>query len=72
MTKSRVTILCTCGGDKFDMPANPKPTDSIRCTSCGETGIYGEVMGQAISALEKHLTEALHRRAAKPGEPSAG
>jgi hypothetical protein len=64
MATSRVTVVCTCGGDKFDMPKNPKASDTIRCTKCGEEGLCGDVMSQTISALEKHLTDAVAR---KPG-----
>ena len=44
MARSRVTIECTCGSTNFDMPKEPKPNDMIRCTQCGEEGIFDDVL----------------------------
>lgn len=51
MARSRVTIECTCGSTNFDMPKEPKPNDMIRCTQCGEEGIFGDVLSQALAAV---------------------
>lgn len=58
MAKARVIIQCTCGSTKFVVPKNPKVSDTIKCTACGETGIYGEVVGIATAAVQQHVEDA--------------
>lgn len=68
MATHRVTVVCVCGGTQFDMPSNPKASDTIRCTSCGEVGLCGDVMSQTVSALESQLTENLRTNASKTSQ----
>lgn len=62
---STVTAKCSCGSEKFEMPSNPRATDRIKCSKCGATGRYGDVMKaattQAKQAIEKQLKDALKR-----------
>ncbi len=65
MSTSKITVRCSCGSDKFEMPTNPKAGDTIKCAKCGATGKYGDVVGQAekqaVSAVEKQLKHALRK-----------
>lgn len=65
MTTTQVGIKCSCGGDKFEMPKNPKASDTIKCAKCGVSGKYGNVMGQARSqaavAIQKQLKDAFRK-----------
>lgn len=62
---STINVKCSCGSAKFEMPNNPKPSDTIKCAKCGATGKYGEVMKSATSlaknAVEKQLKDALKK-----------
>lgn len=35
MTDQTINILCSCGSDKFEIPSNPKASDTITCAKCG-------------------------------------
>ncbi|MDH4907268.1 ECs_2282 family putative zinc-binding protein [Xanthomonas axonopodis pv. ricini] len=65
MSTTQIGVKCSCGSDKFEMPTHPKASDKIRCSKCGASGTYGEVMRQATSqaktAVEKKLKEMLRR-----------
>lgn len=65
MSSSQISVKCSCGSSKFEMPNNPKASDTIKCAKCGATGKYGDVMGQAkkqaASAVEKQLKDALRK-----------
>lgn len=65
MSTSQISVKCSCGSDKFEMPSNPKAIDTIKCAKCGATGKYGDVMGQAkkqvVSSVEKQLKDALRK-----------
>jgi hypothetical protein len=47
------------------MPKNPKASDTIKCSRCGASGTYGDVMRQATSqaktAVEKQLKDMLRK-----------
>lgn len=65
MSTSQISVRCSCGSNKFDMPPNPRANDTIKCAKCGATGKYGDVMGQAkkqaVSVAEKKLKDALRK-----------
>lgn len=65
MATSQISVKCSCGSDKFEVSSNPKASDTIKCTKCGATGKYGDVMDQAkkqgVSAVEKQLKDALRK-----------
>ncbi len=65
MSTSQITVKCSCGSDKFEIPSNPRASDTIKCAKCGATGKYGDVMGQAkkqaVSAVQKQLKDALRK-----------
>lgn len=65
MTKGTINFKCSCGSAKFEIPNNPKATDTIKCVQCGATGKYGDVMNeaqrQAKSLVEKQLKDALRK-----------
>lgn len=65
MTTTQVGIKCSCGSDKFEMPKNPKASDTIKCAKCGASGKYGDVMGQATkqaaAAVQKQLKDAFRK-----------
>lgn len=62
---STISIKCSCGSEDFEVPKNPKPSDTIKCAKCGATGKYGEVVKSATSqakiAIEKNLKDALKK-----------
>ncbi|PSD11557.1 hypothetical protein C7E14_18770 [Stenotrophomonas maltophilia] len=65
MSTTQIGVKCSCGSSKFETPTNPKASDRIRCSRCGASGTYGEVMRQATSqaktAVEKQLKDMLRR-----------
>ena len=65
MSTSQLTVRCSCGSTKFEMPAKPKASDTITCASCGAKGTYGSVMGQAkkqaLASVEKRLKDSLRK-----------
>lgn len=65
MGTTQVGVKCSCGSDKFEMPRNPKASDTIKCSKCGASGRYGDVMRQATSqvktAVEKQLKDVLRK-----------
>ena len=69
MARIQVTLECTCGSTQFIMPTNPKPTDLIQCRRCGEQGVLGDVMAQAIASVSSHLVAASSANQVPPEEP---
>ena len=65
VTTTRVGIKCSCGSTKFEMPKNPKASETINCAKCGASGKYGDVMrqakSQAKSAIEKQLKDVFRK-----------
>lgn len=65
MSTTQIGVKCSCGSNKFEAPTNPKASDRIKCSRCGASGTYGEVMRQATSqaktAVEKQLKDMLRR-----------
>lgn len=64
-TTTKVGIKCSCGSSKFEMPKNPKASDTITCVKCGASGKHGDVMRQATqqikTAVEKQWKDALRK-----------
>ncbi len=64
-TTTQVAIKCSCGSSQFEMPTNPKASDTIKCAKCGASGKHGDVMRQAkkqiTSAVEKQLKDAFRK-----------
>lgn len=54
-----------CGSDKFEIPDDPKPDDTITCAGCGAQGRYGDIQSsarrQAKNAVEKVLGDIVKR-----------
>jgi hypothetical protein len=65
MSNATIALKCSCGSTKFEMPSNPKDSDTIKCAKCGATGKYGNLMRdatrQAKALVEKQLKEALRK-----------
>ncbi|MFL0336307.1 hypothetical protein [Stenotrophomonas maltophilia] len=65
MSTTQIGVKCSCGSDKFEMPKNPKASDTIKCSRCGASGTYGNVMRQATSqattAVERQLKDMLRK-----------
>lgn len=65
MSKDTISVKCSCGSEKFEIPNNPLATDIIKCIKCGATGKYGDVMKaarrQAKSLVEKQLKDAIRK-----------
>lgn len=65
MSASQISVRCSCGSSKFDMPASPRANDTIKCAKCGAAGKYGDLIEQAkkqaISAVERNLKDALRK-----------
>lgn len=65
MSTTQVGVQCSCGSDQFEVPRNPKASDTIKCARCGASGKYGDVMGQATAqaqaAVEKHFKDAFRK-----------
>lgn len=65
MSISKIAVKCSCGSEKFEMPKNPKATDTIKCAKCGASGKYGDVMrqakSQAVSAIQKQLKDVFRK-----------
>jgi hypothetical protein len=64
-TTSKVAIKCSCGSSQFEMPKNPKASDTITCVRCRKIGRHGDIMRQAekqiTSAVEKQLKDAFRK-----------
>jgi hypothetical protein len=37
--RSDVKLRCSCGSEKFEMPARPAASDIIKCARCGAAGV---------------------------------
>ncbi len=65
MSSSAVSLKCSCGSEKFEFPKNPKDSDTIKCSKCGASGTYGQVMRDAAkkvkSKIEKDLKDAFRK-----------
>lgn len=65
MTTGSISVRCSCGSDKFNVPSSRRPSDTISCARCGATGRYGDVMrtagGQAKAVVEKQLKDAFKK-----------
>jgi len=65
MSTTQIGVKCSCGSNKFEMPKNPKASDRIKCSKCGASGTYGNVMRQATSQAKttvgKHLKDMFRK-----------
>ena len=67
MSNQKINILCSCGSDKFEIPSNPKPSDTIICIKCGAQEKYGVLQKEIESKAKKQVEDALQKMLKKAG-----
>ena len=65
MTDQTINILCSCGSDKFEVPSNPKSSDTITCAKCGAQEKYGILQKEIASKVKKQVEADLKKNAEK-------
>ena len=59
MKTAMLAYRCTkCGGEEFDHPNLPKPSDIITCTACGRTARFYDAQWAAIQEAKRLLAAA--------------
>ncbi len=60
MSDERKIIRCEqCGSDRFVLPDNPEPDDTIACCECGADERYGEAIYRAIKLAAEPLSRMI-------------
>jgi hypothetical protein len=59
MSKSTITVKCSCGSSLFEIPRNPISSSIIKCQSCGATGKYGDMRDQTTKLAKKVVEKQL-------------
>lgn len=67
MTKRTVSILCSCGSNKFEIPSNPISSDMITCGKCGAKEKYGVLQKSVASKVRKQVETDLKKMLKKAG-----
>ena len=67
MTDQKISILCSCGSDKFEIPSNPKASDTISCAKCGAQEKYGILQKEIASKVKKQVEDDLKKMLRKAG-----
>lgn len=67
MTDQTISILCSCGSDKFEIPRNPKASDTITCAECGAQEKYRILQKKIASKVKKQVEADLKKMLKKGG-----